>query len=988
MKRINESDEHKDISEYTKEELNQLYKNDIYDLCVKNDIAVTNKETKTLMIKKILKHEKQREEHQQQIESNTLTDYNQGALEYALPWIIIARILKEACETKCIAKCTCVNSKAYSDAVANRTRFEFDLNSSRGVVTDTSFQASMLGDSDSADNIQDQTVFGYIQMNPFIKKHEIKQDDLCPLHKFTVGMGCQPSFNFDEYRRFSHSTFMDDSKRWTRSLGLVSKRLFSYVSTHLFTNIAIEPTDEMWSHIKDEHCIIKKATTLTVMPVPSGSTPKFFVDNTFSSKEMFVGVEKVYIKGSHLLEKVEHIRKLGVAMPKLKSIVPYTDTKPSKYMVKALFTTFDNLTSINLLNTGSLSDEIAQIRSLPSTTKLTKILLPVYFDWNSMQSELKQNLQTISMHPKLIVYPNTVDIDYKEIQQQDFPKLKHVYISYLVNMHPNWDDLVVPESVKKLSFNLPLPNVSPLVRNPHVRTVRFRAIKNRKVQDSLINRNIAYYFNVEDLKLLKFNQTSLTKIIIDSANDINHLQVNRFKSMGYQYTGSIFTTPDSLKKLQFKKLINNINNINNNNNDNNTLSSSTTTTTVINNINNNNNDKVEVEMKVGDNSKQLPNNIIRQIISMVWDLRDRCTCIYDINILNQWNEKGMEILNDEALIESFFAIKNQCAVHFSTKTTYSPLGLNGRQVNRSRLQLSLISKDLFKHIQSNHFNNILMVNVPDRRDTLGNRTGDYCLLKKINTITLNPNNVHPFGEIRYDDQEEKDGITKIRSLGTMGAISSFATGYPNICSLVLPGTSSFPKTLDLQQFNLLNKLDLSHMTGHCDYAYLAKLLKDKPLIKLYFPIHAASGYVELTDDVMKSVRCILLKPQETRIIAYFPNLTSVRYRSNHNSACPAILRLPPTIKKVKAHNISSTDPYIKTNTSVTTFKCTGSYALGVYLEQLSQTDHVQQFIYQNNKTTPILDLSTINTNFKLDYAQSKFTTDKHSATVNLNYSRK
>ncbi|EGG16954.1 hypothetical protein DFA_07935 [Cavenderia fasciculata] len=138
--------------------------------------------------------------------------------------------------------------------------------------------------------------------------------------------------------------------------------------------------------------------------------------------------------------------------------------------------------------------------------------------------------------------------------------------------------------------------------------------------------------------------------------DVIESQVTWFREIGYQYIGSTFK--------------------NNNNNNNNSII---------------------------DNNKY-SNFIIRKIIRMVWYARDRCTCVYDQDYLDRLEEHNPKLVYDQELIEQYHFVKNQCALHASTNKPFKLLYHTMVESNRSRLQLTLISKDLFEHVASNFFN--------------------------------------------------------------------------------------------------------------------------------------------------------------------------------------------------------------------------------------------------------------------------------------------
>ncbi|EGG14749.1 hypothetical protein DFA_11009 [Cavenderia fasciculata] len=334
---------------------------------------------------------------------------------------------------------------------------------------------------------------------------------------------------------------------------------------------------------------------------------------------------------------------------------------------------------------------------------------------------------------------------------------------------------------------------------------------------------------------------------------------------------------------------------------------------------------------------KLPNSIIYNIISMVWNLRDRCTCIYDTNVLER---NQLMIWNDESFIESFHAIKNQCSVHFSTTTTpYTPLGLNGIHVNRSRLQLSLISKDIFDYIKLNHFNHLFISRVG--QEVYTQKPADTCMLKNnIRSISSARFSIEHRSAVTLFTREQRLAITKIN--------------YSN-----------------------LTKLDIrSVQTGHTtpEQNQLAKVLKGKPITKLYYHQSMTSSYLELSDDVKQSLRCILIDPKQSNILDHFPNVTHLQLHPEHSAEYKEEFKFPDRIKKITCSNFESARQLVKLNTCLDTFKYyrKDGYDILLFLNELSKDfslSHLKTFIYQSNSTIPLIDMPT--TNFQLIHSRSK-----------------
>ncbi|EGG21106.1 hypothetical protein DFA_00981 [Cavenderia fasciculata] len=370
-----------------------------------------------------------------------------------------------------------------------------------------------------------------------IKNHWIDKEDMCPMHRAKVERGLLPSYNFEQGLRPEYRVcrfIVDDSKSWRRSLSRVSKRVFSFVSTSLYTDITIRPSRDTWEHISNNYCLLKKATTLTVLPAVRLVFFPAVTDQIhhLAANNLYSSVEKI-----HLLEEVADLDKMACAMPRLKSMVQHCEL--SEFTITKWLTNFKNLTSINLLNSKLIGFDVDQLPSMiKADSQLRKILLPKYFNWNTLDVAVKQRLSIISMRSESPSHKST--INYAEIQQQDFPKLKHVHLVQILSDTNRvvWDQLVLPESVVKLTLCTPPPNVNPFTRNKHIRTVRFKNSKTPNYSDI----PIMTIHLLLSKKALLFGQTNLSKIIIDTPVDVVDTDIIQFKEMGYRFIGS---TPSS-----------------------------------------------------------------------------------------------------------------------------------------------------------------------------------------------------------------------------------------------------------------------------------------------------------------------------------------------------------------------------------------------------------------------------------------------------------
>ncbi|EGG17089.1 chromo domain-containing protein [Cavenderia fasciculata] len=603
--------------------------------------------------------------------------------------------------------------------------------------------------------------------------------------------------------------------------------------------VHLEPTKDTYNHIQNKHCVIKNPTTLyLVRPFHDSFHKPFYVDN-----EALKRVRKVHIQGAVPTKQQPLVKgiltMLSDAMPKLRSIVQYEriDVALLRAIPNAPFT---NLRSINFLNAT-----------------------PTEMAFNHID--------------KLLLQSN------RQTKQEDLPKLKHIY--FVGGHWQNPTAVLVPTSVDKLSFDTRPGNAKVLNNFPNVTIVRFKHIGYDPQSHYTVN---GCYNGVN------FKQTNIKKIIIHSPFDILKGDVSRYKEIGYQFIDS--TLINNFKKFIFKKLENinnnnnNIDNNNNNNNNNNNIDNidHSTTTTTNNLITNNNNFE-----------KRLPNYIMRNIISMVWNLRDRCTCIFEQSFMKRLEQPGLEFLKDKELIQQYYSIKNECAVHFSTTIRlFIPQHHTIRESTRSKLQLALISKDIFRFVSNHLFNNIILPNnnnnnynnqnIINNNNYLAHRNNLNCVFKTIRSVVCYNANNNGF---KFNEQD-----------------------YQTIASIKYLKATEIPPL-----FPNLTKLDIRDCSIPYDaliFPKLAEALKGKSITKLYFPSNCISAYSILSEDIKLSLRCIVTNLSQDVNLNEFPNLVALVVMNISSTTIDQTLKLPPKIKKITTNQ----EGIIRINPTVPTLK--------------------------------------------------------------------
>ncbi|EGG16950.1 hypothetical protein DFA_07931 [Cavenderia fasciculata] len=387
----------------------------------------------------------------------------------------------------------------------------------------------------------------------------------------------------------------------------------------------------------------------------------------------------------------------------------------------------------------------------------------------------------------------------------------------------------------------------------------------------------------------------IDKLIVYSPSDIVDSQVTWFKQLGYQYTGSTFKD-NSLKKLLFKKKIFGKNNNNNNNisNSNSILDNSSITE-------NNNNIKYF--------------QILLYVKLLEWFGMQEIDVhrVYDQDYLDRLEEHNPKLVYDQELIEHYHSVKNQCALHASTNKPFKLLYHTMVESNRSRLQLTLISKDLFEYISINFFNNTYYY--PTQKS-------QYNVLKTFTSITC------------FKGQQQQ----RQQYLQSTTIISWLKDADKNITRIITPMASDLEY---IPLFHSLSVLDLS-----------------------------PSAYSTLPDNIKLSLRSISVDfsakdDYYNHLEKEFPKLTSLVIMKKTSK----VQQLPKTIKKIMSKCKQAID-FLPLNQSVVTFKLfSAGYSLHGILDKLSPIKHVKTVTLQIESSPP-LDLDQ-DTDFKLHSIVSK-----------------
>ncbi|EGG14064.1 hypothetical protein DFA_11827 [Cavenderia fasciculata] len=438
---------------------------------------------------------------------------------YSLPWPIIQRILKLASRTLC----TCVNKDALKRAHETRSEVSFF----EQIYTE---YCQLTNITPSEDDPQLRSVLHKrLCAQQDINQHSLTRDQLCALHQFNLDNGHQPNFVLVKQDKVSR-----DSCRWMCSMALLCKRVFAFISNHIFTDIVMDASKDTWCHItnNNNYCLLKKPKTLTIVSPRSPSASLFFMNSTQIpfAKPFFENVEKLYINEPLLFATPAPITLLINLMPNLRSVS--LSGRVTESVLINLFNTGAHLKSINLERvgvrklstvdpTGSEDEHFYYYESpfifgslIQPTSCLTKIILPSPFDWNSLSKEVKRNLQVISY----FYFSTTSDAD-PVLTSSDFPNLRHVYV---------WSSdrvFKLPKSVVKFTFYV--------------------------VEDRKSRYKYKYDHNRIDGHL-DMRSPKAYKIIILSLFDVCESEIKYLNNMGYGHIGTYMRSMNN-KKIVFIK---------------------------------------------------------------------------------------------------------------------------------------------------------------------------------------------------------------------------------------------------------------------------------------------------------------------------------------------------------------------------------------------------------------------------------------------------
>ncbi|EGG22566.1 hypothetical protein DFA_04696 [Cavenderia fasciculata] len=472
-----------------------------------------------------------------------------------------------------------------------------------------------------------------------MKQNSLSRDQMCPLHQLSLESGHEPNFVRDDSSRSFNWVTREDSCRWMRTMALLSKRIFAFISTSLFTDIVMDTTADT--------CV----------------------------QEFLQNVEKININNAYLVEKVSTIKSLIDLTPNLRSITFNCEVSKSSWLELFRGTTLSTVKSIKFGNavvmypvvTGYIGCgreregfEIGSSLVGQPTSCLTKIVLPHYFDWNGLGQEFKQNLQVISL-----LYTN----DKPRLNAIDFPRLRHV--------HTQLEGVsIIPENVHKVSYleDVPLDAIN-ILSTLNISTLRvFKSKKDKKDPE---------YNKIPTLK----------KIIIFSKADVDETNVNH---LGFDYFGSTYSVQLNQRKLIYLKQQQQQQNETSYNNHNNNNSINIKDNNIVNNIiTSTNYNNIILPNSIIQNIIGMTWKL-RERCTCVYE-KETIQKWVDIGQDILRDEKEIDRFNQmKNNCPTHFS-------HTTLTQMYRLLTYNLKSSNRSKLQLALINKDIFAYITKNCF---------------------------------------------------------------------------------------------------------------------------------------------------------------------------------------------------------------------------------------------------------------------------------------------
>ncbi|EGG17827.1 hypothetical protein DFA_08828 [Cavenderia fasciculata] len=324
-------------------------------------------------------------------------------------------------------------------------------------------------------------------------------------------------------------------------------------------------------------------------------------------------------------------------------------------------------------------------------------------------------------------------------------------------------------------------------------------------------------------------------------------------------------------------------------------------------------------------------------------------------------------------------MKNNCPTHFSHTRPYKPLAHDLKSSNQSKLQLTLINKDIFNYISQNCFTVIKLECYQYEGTVEKHGNNAYCVaLKHFTTITSDcshdndiPKSLHKI------DKDKLEQITKVVFYNG-DCLQDLIKLLPNLTCIDFSkkemGGFRELSLENLSKLKSLTKLDLSGVSLQRDGSKHLAEIKNLPLKKLCLPSWDPSLYNGLPAKLKRSITKITADPYMD--LSVFPNVNHILITERDTSRW----RLPQTVTKVSSKYLEI--GFLPHNRQVTKFKTyymfTNQQKVHTFLKTLSdQCHHVKTVIRYGNCPLNIPNDLFDSFNYRIDYSWSSMEGNSH-----------
>ncbi|EGG22325.1 hypothetical protein DFA_04443 [Cavenderia fasciculata] len=695
--------------------------------------------------------------------------------------------------------------------------------------------------------------YSALTMQPMLQHWALKRDDMCSLHRYYHDKGNVPAFIFTRLQLTGGGGHLARGKSigmgWRLSLALVSRKMFALVSREYIYSSDIVFYLDLWRVYNLKYGLSKRPSIITINHFEFGGGGVGNIDKSITSHlSILQHANELIVDGG----RESTINLVISQIPYLSKLTVRCNLEPT---MSQWISQLKHLTTVDFVNFPQHQRVERFLKELnPLKCHPTKIYVPykLDFNWNSLHGDIKRRLVGI-----------TYTKDSAELVQGDFPRLRHI-------------------NVKKAKGHLPTSPANKIKTKQWIRK-DFVLSKNYKS----ITINVMFLDSLSKILDYNYQATNLSTIKIYTDNVIYDNDIIKMNQMGYIYKGSISSIKKKRNKIKFIKSNQtnqsqnqiNQNHVNQNNNQNNQIN---------NQINNN----------IYNNIIILPNIILYKIIMMVWKSREFCTCMVDQNWKNRWDKEQHGLFNNQILIDQYCKIKENCPVHFSSVTPYQPLTVDKEMMNHSRLQLSLINKDIWSFIANRLFMSFDLSRLT--LDDIIKRQRNPCSLafKCIRSVSIT-NSL-----LDMEITEHLKTVTKLHlEITDSSALGVYVLDrFPNLSSLVLSRNAYFRESpIDTVLISKCQSLTNLTVIGWGRSEFNAEPLEQlKGLRKLI--LSNDQWYDQLSPSFRRQITSTMMDDVSS-LVTQFPNIQQIQFPIQQIKLKSTITRttIIMTIDQAKKH---------------------------------------------------------------------------------------